>query len=66
MPVQGLVVAAKAAGVQPIDSVFSDVGDIEGLVQNVLKSRALGFEGMGCIHPRQIRIINKGYAPDDC
>jgi citrate lyase subunit beta/citryl-CoA lyase len=60
-----LVVAAKAAGVQPIDSVFSDVGDLEGLEQNVLKSRALGFEGMGCIHPRQIRIINQGYAPDD-
>lgn len=60
-----LVVAAKAAGVQPIDSVFSDVGDMEGLEQNVLRSRTLGFEGMGCIHPRQIRIINKGYAPDD-
>jgi citrate lyase subunit beta/citryl-CoA lyase len=58
-----LVVAAKAAGVQAIDSVFSDVGDMEGLEQNVLKSRALGFEGMGCIHPRQIRIINRGYAP---
>jgi citrate lyase subunit beta/citryl-CoA lyase len=59
-----LVVAAKAAGIQPIDSVFSDVGDMEALEQNVLKSRALGFEGMGCIHPRQIRIINQGYAPD--
>jgi len=60
-----LVIAAKAAGIQPIDSVFSDVGDMEGLKQNVLKSKALGFEGMGCIHPRQIRILNQGYAPDD-
>jgi citrate lyase subunit beta / citryl-CoA lyase len=60
-----MVVAAKAAGVQAIDSVFSDVGDMEGLEQNVLKSRALGFEGMGCIHPRQIRTINQGYAPND-
>lgn len=59
-----LVVAAKAAGIQPIDSVFSDVGDIEGLKLNVLNSRALGFEGMGCIHPRQIGVINQGYAPD--
>ncbi len=50
-----LVVAAKAAGVQPIDSVYSDVGDMEGLEQNVLRSKVLGFEGMGCIHPRQIR-----------
>jgi citrate lyase subunit beta / citryl-CoA lyase len=59
-----LVVAAKAAGIQPIDSVFSDVADMEGLKQNVLISKALGFEGMGCIHPRQVPIINEGFAPD--
>ncbi|MCU0460636.1 MAG: aldolase/citrate lyase family protein [Bacteroidales bacterium] len=60
-----LVIAAKAAGIQPIDSVFSDVGDLDGLKQNVLRSKALGFEGMGCIHPRQIRVINEGYSPDN-
>ncbi|MBG0858632.1 MAG: HpcH/HpaI aldolase/citrate lyase family protein [Bacteroidales bacterium] len=59
-----LVVAARAAGTQPIDSVFSDVGDIEGLKQNVTLSKAMGFEGMGCIHPRQISVINEGFAPD--
>jgi citrate lyase subunit beta / citryl-CoA lyase len=58
-----LVVASRAAGVQPIDSVFSDVGDMEGLAQNVKVSKALGFEGMGCIHPRQIKIIRQGFAP---
>jgi citrate lyase subunit beta/citryl-CoA lyase len=50
-----VVNAARAAGIQPIDSVFSDVGDMEGLKQNVLMSKALGFDGMGCIHPRQIQ-----------
>jgi citrate lyase subunit beta / citryl-CoA lyase len=60
-----IVVAAKAAGIQPIDSVFSDVGDMEGLSQNVLISKALGFEGMGCIHPRQVRVIKQGFAPGD-
>jgi citrate lyase subunit beta/citryl-CoA lyase len=60
-----IVVAAKAAGIQPIDSVFSDVGDMEALRQNVLSSRALGFEGMGCIHPRQIAVIKKGFSPDN-
>jgi citrate lyase subunit beta / citryl-CoA lyase len=60
-----IVVAAKAAGIQPIDSVFSDVGDMEALQQNVLASRALGFEGMGCIHPRQIAVIKKGFTPDN-
>ena len=58
-----IVVAAKAAGIQPIDSVFSDVGDMEGLLSNVLLSKAMGFEGMGCIHPRQIAVIRDGFSP---
>lgn len=59
-----LVNACKAAGIQPIDSVFSDVGDMEGLAQNVKISKSLGFEGMGCIHPRQIKVIHENYAPE--
>ncbi len=59
-----VVNACRAAGIQPIDSVFSDVGDMEGLKENVLKSKALGFDGMGCIHPRQIRVIHEYFAPD--
>jgi len=59
-----VVNACKAAGIQAIDSVFSDVGDMEGLKENVLRSKALGFDGMGCIHPRQIRVIHENYAPD--
>lgn len=60
-----LVNASKAAGIQPIDSVFSDVGDMEALKQNVVISKALGFEGMGCIHPRQIPVIRQGFSPDE-
>jgi citrate lyase subunit beta / citryl-CoA lyase len=55
--------AAKAAGLQAIDSVFSDVGDMEGLRAWGEKSRAMGFEGMGCIHPAQIPVIHESYAP---
>ena len=58
-----LVVAAKSAGIQAIDSVFSDVADMDGLYRNVLDSKSLGFEGMGCIHPRQVRVVQKGFAP---
>lgn len=57
--------ACKAVGIQAIDSVFSDVGDMEGLKENVLRSKALGFEGMGCIHPRQIKVIRENFAPSD-
>jgi citrate lyase subunit beta / citryl-CoA lyase len=58
-----LVNTAKAAGVQAIDSVFGDVGDLDGLRHWGENSRALGFEGMGCIHPSQIPIIHEAFAP---
>ncbi|HTZ95410.1 MAG TPA: aldolase/citrate lyase family protein [Terriglobales bacterium] len=60
-----LVNAAKAAGIQAIDSVFGDVGDPDGLRRWAENSRALGFEGMGCVHPSQIRIIHEAFAPSD-
>lgn len=59
-----IVNASKAAGIQAIDSVFSDVSDMKALALNVKESKAYGFEGMGCIHPRQIAVIKKAFAPD--
>jgi len=55
--------AARAAGVQAIDSVYGDVADEDGLLAWGRRSRAMGFQGMGCIHPRQIRIIHDAFAP---
>lgn len=60
-----LVSAAKAAGIQAIDSVFGDVGDREGLKKWGENARGLGFEGMGCIHPSQIPIIHEAFAPSE-
>jgi citrate lyase subunit beta/citryl-CoA lyase len=60
---QRLVNAARAAGVQAIDSVYGDVGDLDGLREWAIRSRSMGFEGMGCIHPRQIRPIHEAFAP---
>jgi citrate lyase subunit beta / citryl-CoA lyase len=57
--------SAKAAGVQAIDTVFSDIEDMDGLRASVIEAKALGFEGKGCIHPRQIEIINKAFAPTE-
>jgi citrate lyase subunit beta / citryl-CoA lyase len=58
-----LVNAAHAARVQAIDSVYSDVADMDGLRRWGQASRALGFEGMGCIHPLQIAVIHEAFAP---
>jgi len=60
-----VVNACRAAGIQPIDSVFSDVSDMEALAKNVQISKGLGFDGMGCIHPRQIAVIHKNFAPSE-
>jgi citrate lyase subunit beta / citryl-CoA lyase len=58
-----LVNAARALGIQAIDSGFSDVADIAGLRQWGHNSRALGFDGMGCIHPSQIAVIHDALVP---
>lgn len=58
-----IVNAARAAGIQPIDSVFSNIDDMDALGRNVDRSKGLGFDGMGCIHPRQIPVIHRHFAP---
>jgi citrate lyase subunit beta/citryl-CoA lyase len=58
-----LVNAAKGAGIQAIDSVFGDVADMDGLRAWGQRARAMGFEGMGCIHPGQIAVIHEAFAP---
>lgn len=60
-----VVNAARSAGLQAIGTVFSDVDDMEGLRATALEARSLGFDGMGAIHPRQIRIIHETFAPTE-
>ncbi|MGZ7029658.1 MAG: aldolase/citrate lyase family protein [Terriglobales bacterium] len=58
-----IINAAKAAGLQANDSVYGDVGDLEGLAAWARNARALGFEGMGCVHPLQVAVIHQAFAP---
>lgn len=62
---QRIVNAAKAAGIQAIDSVYGDIGDMDGLRDWGKKSYAMGYEGMGCIHPLQIPVIHECFAPSE-
>lgn len=62
---QTTVYAARAAGVQPIASVFSDIRDGAGLEAYVRRERSLGFDGIGCIHPRQIPVVHRAMAPTE-
>jgi citrate lyase subunit beta/citryl-CoA lyase len=60
-----VVNAAKAAGVQAIDTVFADVSDMPGLEASCAAAKTLGFEGKGCIHPRQIPVVNNAFTPSE-
>jgi citrate lyase subunit beta/citryl-CoA lyase len=58
-----IVNAARAAGVQPLASVYSALDDQAGLHEWLIEARGLGFTGAGCLHPRQIRVIHAAFAP---
>jgi citrate lyase subunit beta/citryl-CoA lyase len=58
-----VLLAAAAAGIQPIDTIFANTGDVSGLRDYVAGSRRLGFTAMLAIHPAQVAIINDGYRP---
>ena len=62
---QMIVLAARAAGIDPLDSVFADVDDEAGLERSCAEARALGFAGKGVIHPVQIPVVLKAFRPTD-
>ena len=55
--------AAHAAHIQASDSVYADVGDLESLRGWAEGACALGFDGMGCVHPLQIPVVHQAFAP---
>lgn len=59
-----LVVASRVAGIeQPIDAVFPDIKDDDGLWNDARLGRRLGFQGKLVIHPRQVEPVNSAYSP---
>lgn len=57
------LIAAAAAGVPAIDTVYTDYTDSEGLLKYAAAARRDGFEGMLAIHPGQVEIINDAFVP---
>lgn len=58
-----LVMAARAAGIDAIDTPFTDVQDDEGLVDDATLARGLGFSGKAAISPRHLQAINEVFSP---
>lgn len=60
-----VLLAARAAGIDALDTVFSDVDDEEGFIREVKLIKQLGFDGKSLINPRQINIIHEIYTPTE-
>lgn len=60
-----IVLAAKAVGLQAIDTVFSDIKDEEGLRRETEMIKRMGFDGKACIHPSQIPVIHDVFNPSE-
>ena len=58
-----LAIAAKAAGVAPLDCVYLAVKDEAGFREDAALGLRLGFEGKLCLHPAQVRLANQVYTP---
>lgn len=60
-----IVAACTANGIQPIDLLFLDFRDAEGLRAETLRGAQLGYVGTQVIHPNQVAIVQDVYTPDD-
>jgi citrate lyase subunit beta/citryl-CoA lyase len=58
-----IVVAARAAGIYALDTVYSNLNDMETFRKEVELIKRLGFDGKSIINPRQIEIINEVFTP---
>ena len=60
-----MLLAARAAGIQCFDTVFTNLDDEEGFRAEVLQNKAMGFDGKSLINPKQIRLVHQVFAPTE-
>jgi len=63
VPRSMIAMAARAAGITPIDTVHINVHDLDDLRQEAMLSRSLGFEGMLVLHPKELPIVHECFSP---
>ena len=62
---QQLIIAARAAGVQCFDTVFTNLDDMEAFEEEVKMIKQMGFDGKSIVNPRQIPIVHEIYTPTE-
>ena len=60
---QNMLIAARAAGVQCFDTVYTNLDDMEGFRQDVETIHLMGFDGKSVINPRQIPVVHEIFTP---
>ena len=60
-----ILLAARAAGVQCFDTVFTDLADAEGFYREVVMNKEMGFDGKSLISPRQIKVVHDVFTPSE-
>ncbi|RYY22516.1 MAG: CoA ester lyase [Sphingomonadales bacterium] len=65
LALQTIVLAARAAGIWAFDGVYNRLEDSEGLAADCHEGRMTGFDGKSLIHPNQIEIATRAFAPTD-
>lgn len=60
---QHMIMAARAAGVQCFDTVFTNLDDMEGFEKETRMIKMMGFDGKSLVNPRQISIVHEIFTP---
>ena len=60
---QNMVIAARAAGVQCFDTVYTDLDDMDGFKKDAETIHLMGFDGKSIINPRQIEVVHEIFTP---
>ena len=60
-----MLLAARAAGIQCFDTVFTDLDDDAGFEAEVRQNKAMGFDGKSLINPKQIRLVHQVFTPTE-
>ena len=62
---QNMLIAARAAGVQCFDTVYTNLDDMDGFRQDVETIHLMGFDGKSIINPRQIHVVHEIFTPTE-
>jgi citrate lyase subunit beta / citryl-CoA lyase len=59
-----VIIAARAAGLDyPLDAVYMNIRDLDGLRREAEQARRIGYTGKACIHPAQVPVVNDVFTP---